>query len=241
MIIFPAIDLKEGQCVRLYKGDMSKATVFSDDPGAQAKQFEDQGAAWLHVVDLNGAFDGKPVNEQAVESIIDSVSIPVQLGGGIRNLDTIRYWFDRGVERVILGTVALRDPALVKEACTLFPQKIMVGVDAMNGMVAVEGWVEASDVAVTTLAARFEEAGVAAIIYTDINRDGALLGPDITGAKQLCAATEIPIILSGGMATIDDVQNVKRLQEQGVMGVIIGRALYDGKISLRAAIEMALC
>jgi phosphoribosylformimino-5-aminoimidazole carboxamide ribotide isomerase len=231
MIIFPAIDLKDGQCVRLYQGDMEQATIFNDSPALQAAQFEKEGFRWLHIVDLNGAFAGKPVNGDAVKSILESVSLPVQLGGGIRDLATIEYWLDAGVNRVILGTIALKTPGLVIEACKHFPDKIVVGIDAKDGKVAVHGWANVSEITVIDVAKRFEEAGVSAIIYTDINRDGTLTGPDIEGTKQLAQNISIDVIASGGISSLSDVQKIKTLEIDGVTGVVIGRALYDKKIT----------
>ncbi|MEO1421493.1 MAG: 1-(5-phosphoribosyl)-5-[(5-phosphoribosylamino)methylideneamino]imidazole-4-carboxamide isomerase, partial [Pseudomonadota bacterium] len=206
MILFPAIDLKDGQCVRLKLGDMDAATVFNDDPAAQAATFETQGFEWLHIVDLNGAFEGRPVNASAVEAILSTISMPVQLGGGIRDLATIEAWLEKGVRRVILGTVAVRDPELVRQACGKFPGRVAVGIDARGGKVAVEGWAEASTLGVIELAARFEDAGAAAIIYTDIDRDGVLKGLNLPATAELAQSTAIPVIASGGLASIDDVR-----------------------------------
>ena len=236
MILFPAIDLKDGQCVRLLRGDMDKATIYAGDPAAQAKAFAETGCEWLHLVDLNGAIEGHPANAAAVENILAAIDIPVQLGGGIRDLDTIAMWLDRGIARVILGTLALRDPEIVIEACKKFPNQIAVGIDARGGMVAVEGWVETSDMAVTALAARFEDAGVAAIIYTDIDRDGALTGVNVESTAELARSTKIPVIASGGVASLDDI---KALKATGApfQGVISGRALYDGRLDLTEALK----
>ncbi|MCW1404253.1 1-(5-phosphoribosyl)-5-[(5-phosphoribosylamino)methylideneamino]imidazole-4-carboxamide isomerase [Novosphingobium sp. MW5] len=198
MILYPAIDLKDGQCVRLYKGAMEQATVFNDDPAAQAKAFADQGAEWIHLVDLNGAFAGKPVNAGAVESILQTVSVPCQLGGGIRDMATIEAWLSKGLRRVILGTVAVENPALVREAARAFPGQVAVGIDARKGRVATKGWAEETDVMVTDLARAFEDAAVAAIIYTDIDRDGAMQGPNVEATAALARATSIPVIASGG-------------------------------------------
>ncbi|MCH2037521.1 MAG: 1-(5-phosphoribosyl)-5-[(5-phosphoribosylamino)methylideneamino]imidazole-4-carboxamide isomerase [Rickettsiales bacterium] len=239
MIIFPAIDLKDGQCVRLKKGDMEQATIFNDNPAAQASSFEKDGFEWIHIVDLNGAFEGKPVNSEAVESIIDAVNIPVQLGGGIRSLETIEHWLEAGVSRVILGTVALRDPELVKKACSLFSGKIAVGIDAKGGKVAVQGWAEDSTVDVESLSLKFEDAGVACIIYTDINRDGILAGPDLEGTKRLAQAITTPVIASGGISSLDDIVALKELETFGVMGAITGRAIYDGKFSSEDVLRVA--
>jgi phosphoribosylformimino-5-aminoimidazole carboxamide ribotide isomerase len=236
MILFPAIDLKDGECVRLKLGDMNQATVFNDDPGAQAKAFEDQGFQYLHVVDLNGAFAGESVNGAAVESILKSVKFPVQLGGGIRTLAHIESWLDKGLARVILGTVAVRDPELVKQAAKKWPGQVAVGIDARGGMVAVEGWAETSELNVIELAKRFEGAGVAAIIYTDIDRDGVLAGINWESTLELAKATTIPVIASGGLASMADIERMTQ-PEYGVLeGAISGRALYDGRIDSREAL-----
>ncbi len=236
MILFPAIDLKDGECVRLKLGDMNQATVFNDDPGAQAKVFEDQGFQYLHVVDLNGAFAGESVNGAAVESILKSVKFPVQLGGGIRTLAHIESWLDKGLARVILGTVAVRDPELVKQAAKEWPGQVAVGIDARGGMVAVEGWAETSELNVIELAKRFEGAGVAAIIYTDIDRDGVLAGINWDSTLELAKATTIPVIASGGLASMADIERMTQ-PEYGVLeGAISGRALYDGRIDSREAL-----
>ncbi len=236
MIFFPAIDLKDGQCVRLLRGDMKAATVFNDDPGAQARAFSAQGCEWLHVVDLNGAFEGKPVNAEAVISILDALDIPIQLGGGIRDLETVDFWLNNGVRRVILGTVALRDPDLVKRACERHPGRIAVGIDAKGGFVAVEGWAEVSEMTAFDLADKFEDAGVAAIIYTDIERDGAMEGPNVKATVDLAARTSTPIIASGGVSSMDDLKALKRAGGDLLEGVISGRAVYDGRIDPAAAI-----
>ena len=238
MILFPAIDLKDGKCVRLRRGEMEEATVFNDDPTAQAAAFEAQGFEWLHVVDLNGAFEGKPVNEAAVEAILDAVHIPVQLGGGIRDLDTIVTWLDKGVVRVILGTAALRNPQLVREAARDFPSCVAVGIDARGGKVAVEGWAETSEMSALDLARRFEDAGVAAIIYTDISRDGMLAGLDLDGAATLARNVSIPVIASGGLASIEDVRRLLRPDYAMLEGAIAGRALYDGRIDAVEALAL---
>src|SRR6476646_2466147 len=210
MILFPAIDLKDGQCVRLRQGEMSEVTVFNEDPAAQARLFEEQGFEWLHLVDLNGAFAGKPVNEKAVAAILAAVHVPVQLGGGIRYLYTIVAWLEKGIDRVILGTAAVRDPALVREAARDFPSCIAVGIDARDGKIAVEGWAETSEMTALDLAWRFEDAGVAAIIYTDIARDGVLAGLNLEATAELAKAVSIPVIASGGLASIDDVHRLLR-------------------------------
>jgi phosphoribosylformimino-5-aminoimidazole carboxamide ribotide isomerase len=238
MIFFPAIDLKDGQCVRLFQGDMDQVTVFGDDPAGQAKGFADAGAKWLHVVDLNGAFSGRPVNEDAVSGILDRIDIPVQLGGGIRDMQTIDFWLDRGVRRVILGTVAVRDPDLVKQACKLHPDRVVVGIDARDGMVAVEGWTELSEITGLELAKEFEDCGVAAIIYTDIARDGAMDGPNIEATVGLANAVSVPVIASGGVSSLEDLEALKATGTGLLEGVISGRALYDGRIDLAAAVEL---
>jgi phosphoribosylformimino-5-aminoimidazole carboxamide ribotide isomerase len=238
MILFPAIDLKDGQCVRLKLGDMDQATIYNDNPAAQALAFEQQGFEWLHVVDLNGAFEGEAVNGLAVEAILDATSNPVQLGGGIRNLDHIESWLDKGIARVILGTIAVRNPDLVKEACKLFPGKVAVGIDAKGGKVAVEGWAEASTLGVIELAKKFEGAGVAAIIYTDIDRDGILAGINWQSTIELANATSIPVIASGGLASLDDIHRMLQPDAQKLEGAITGRALYDGRLDAAEALSL---
>ena len=238
MILFPAIDLKDGQCVRLKLGDMDQATVFNDDPAAQALSFEAQGFEWLHLVDLNGAFAGRPVNKTAVEAILGAVKIPVQLGGGIRNLGQIESWLNQGIRRVILGTVALRDPALVREACRMFPGRIAVGIDARGGRVAVEGWAETSDLAATDLARRFSDAGVSAIIFTDVDRDGILKGLNIESTLELAQAVPIPVIASGGLASMNDINLMLHPDCRILEGAISGRALYDGRIDVPEALRL---
>lgn len=234
MILYPAIDLKDGQCVRLLKGEMSEATVFNDDPGHQAKNFEAAGAEWLHIVDLNGAFAGRPVNADAVESILANLTIPAQLGGGIRDMSTIETWLDKGLARVILGTVAVENPELVRAAAKAFPGKVAVGLDARGGKVATRGWADETEVMVTDLARQFEDAGIAAIIYTDIDRDGAMGGPNIAATEALARAVEVPVIASGGVSSMADLL---RLRDTGVIdGAISGRALYDGAIDLAEAL-----
>lgn len=235
MILYPAIDLKDGQAVRLLRGEMDKATVFNDDPTAQARAFVDAGCEWLHLVDLNGAFAGEPVNAAPVEAILKACNVPAQLGGGIRDMATIETWIDKGLARVILGTVAVENPDLVREAAKAFPGKVAVGIDARNGMVATKGWAEETNVQVTDLARSFEDAGVAAIIYTDINRDGAMQGPNVEATADLASAVSIPVIASGGVSSIADLI---ALRDCGVElnGAISGRALYDGAIDLKEAL-----
>ncbi|MCO8144547.1 1-(5-phosphoribosyl)-5-[(5-phosphoribosylamino)methylideneamino]imidazole-4-carboxamide isomerase [Rhodovulum tesquicola] len=234
MILYPAIDLKDGQCVRLLRGEMDKATVFGDDPAAQALAFQKAGCEWLHLVDLNGAFAGQPVNGAAVEAILAAVNLPAQLGGGIRDMATIEGWLSRGIARVILGTVAVENPALVHEAARAFPGRVAVGIDARKGKVATRGWAEDTDVTATDLARSFEDAGVAAIIYTDIDRDGAMAGPNIAATEDLARAVTIPVIASGGVSSLADLIG---LRDTGVIsGAISGRALYDGALDLAAAL-----
>ncbi len=238
MILFPAIDLKDGQCVRLVQGEMDQATIFSDDPAAQARTFEQQGFQYLHMVDLNGAFEGKPVNGAAVETILDAISIPVQLGGGIRDLATIEAWLTKGISRVILGTVAVTNPDLVREACKEFPGKIAVGIDARGGMVAIEGWAETSTTSAMDLAMIFEFAGVSAIIYTDIERDGVLEGLNLDATAQLARSVSIPVIASGGLASIEDIRKLVREEYAMLEGAISGRALYDGRLDANEALAI---
>jgi len=238
MILFPAIDLKNGQCVRLEQGDMARATVFNLDPAAQAKTFEAQGFEYLHVVDLDGAFAGKPVNAQAVEAMLKAVTFPVQLGGGIRDLATVEAWLAKGIRRVIIGTAAVRDPALVKEAAKKFPGRVAVGLDARDGKVAVQGWAETSTVTALEIAQRFEDAGVAAIIFTDIARDGLLKGLNLEATIALADAIAIPVIASGGLASIDDVKALLAPRAQRLEGAISGRALYDGRIDPAEALKL---
>ena len=238
MIFFPAIDLKEGRCVRLRQGDMDTATVFNEDPSDQACAFEKAGCRWLHVVDLDGALAGRPVNGVVVDSILDMIDIPVQLGGGIRTLATAANWLDRGVRRVILGTAALRDPDLVRSACEAYPGRIAVAIDARGGRVAVQGWSEQSDVPVLDLARRFEDVGVAAIIFTDIGRDGLLAGPNIEATIALARAVSIPAILSGGISSLADLAAIKAAGEDILAGVVCGRAIYDGRIDVARALAL---
>ena len=238
MILFPAIDLKDGQCVRLKLGEMASATVYNADPAAQAREFERQGFEWLHVVDLNGAFAGKSVNSAAVGAILKATRNPVQLGGGIRTIPQIEDWLDRGLARVILGTVAVREPELVREACRLFPGKVAVGIDARGGKVAVEGWAEASSLGAVELAKKFEGAGVAAIVYTDIDRDGVLTGINWEATIALADAVSIPVIASGGLASMADIRRMTMPDARKLEGAISGRALYDGRIDPAEALAL---
>jgi|TARA_B110000263_G_scaffold99240_1_gene86742 phosphoribosylformimino-5-aminoimidazole carboxamide ribotide isomerase len=240
MILFPAIDLKDGKCVRLLRGDMEQATIFNDDPAGQAKAFIDAGAIWLHVVDLNGAFAGVPVNRGAVEKILEVVrhsNIQVQLGGGIRSLVQIERWLTAGINRVILGTAAVKEPELVKEACKLFPDQVAVGVDARQGLVAIEGWAETATLTAIELGFRFEDAGVSVIIYTDIDRDGVLSGVNIDATANIARALTTPIIASGGVSSMKDLISLKPYEADGVVGAISGRALYDGQLDLKTAVN----
>ncbi|MCI2398928.1 1-(5-phosphoribosyl)-5-[(5-phosphoribosylamino)methylideneamino]imidazole-4-carboxamide isomerase [Aliiroseovarius subalbicans] len=237
MILYPAIDLKDGNCVRLVRGEMDQATVFSDSPATQARSFQDAGCDWIHLVDLNGAFAGEPVNGAAVESILDAITVPAQLGGGIRDMATIARWIDKGLSRVILGTVAVENPDLVREAAREYPGKVAVGIDARNGRVATKGWAEETNVMVTDLAKSFEDAGVCAIIYTDINRDGAMQGPNVEATADLARAVSIPVIASGGVSSLDDLRALKACGAP-LNGAISGRALYDGAIDLKAALDV---
>jgi phosphoribosylformimino-5-aminoimidazole carboxamide ribotide isomerase len=230
VILYPAIDLKDGQCVRLLRGDMGQATVFNTDPPAQARAFASQGFSWIHVVDLNGAFEGAPVNGDAVEGILGAVDLNIQLGGGIRTMETIEFWLAKGVARVVLGTVALRDPDLVRRACKQFPGKIAVGLDSRNGFVAIEGWAESTDRMVLDVAKDFADAGVAAIIHTDIDRDGVLTGVNVGATATLAQAQSIPVIASGGVSSLDDIRALLKVENTGIEGVIAGRAIYDGRL-----------
>ena len=238
MILFPAIDLKDGQCVRLKLGDMAQATVFNEDPAAQARDFAEQGFEWLHLVDLNGAFAGRPVNAGAVEAILAATGVPVQLGGGIRDLATVESWLAKGIRRVILGTAAVRDPDFVREACRLHPGRVAVAVDARDGKVAAAGWAESTDIAAADLARRFEDAGVAAIIYTDIDRDGMLRGLNVEATLRLAQATQIPVIASGGLASLDDIRRLIEPDCAILEGAVCGRALYDGRLDGREALGL---
>ncbi|THD42267.1 MAG: 1-(5-phosphoribosyl)-5-[(5-phosphoribosylamino)methylideneamino]imidazole-4-carboxamide isomerase [Bradyrhizobium sp.] len=238
MILFPAIDLKGGECVRLVRGDMAQATVFNTDPAAQAREFERCGFSWLHVVDLDGAFAGKPINASAVEKILASVKMKVQLGGGVRDMKTVAGWLEKGVARVIIGTAAVEDPAFVREASRLYPGRIAVGIDARDGRVAVDGWARTSDVAAIDLGRRFEDAGVAALIYTDISRDGVLQGLNVAATIALAAAVDTPVIASGGLASIEDVKRMLEPDCARLAGAISGRALYDGRLDPREALAL---
>lgn len=235
MIIFPAIDLKDGQCVRLFKGDMNASTVYNDNPAAQAKAFQDAGFKWLHLVDLNGAIEGRSVNAMVVNDILHELTIPVQLGGGIRNMAAIDRWIASGVSRIILGTIAVREPQLVKDACKKYPGKIAVGIDARDGKVAVSGWVEESTMDAIDLAKQFVDVGVAAIIFTDIDRDGTGSGPNVEATQKLAASVPIPVIASGGVGSID---HVKMIKGANLHGVVIGRALYDGSVDAKEALAI---
>jgi len=239
VIVIPAIDLKGGKCVRLEQGLMERDTVYADDPAAQALVWQEKGAEILHVVDLDGAFAGEPKNRRSIEAIVAALSIPVQLGGGIRDLPTIEAYLSMGVGRVIIGTAAQRNPDLVREACRHFPGRIVVGLDARNGMVAVQGWAEVTDVTATDLARRFEGMGVAAIVYTDISRDGMMQGPNIEATRQLAESLSIPVIASGGVSRLDDIRRLCAIESSGVTGVITGKAIYTGALDLAEAIAVA--
>jgi len=238
MILLPAIALKDGRCVRLVQSDMTQATIFNDNPAEQALAFERQGFEYLHLVDLDGAFAGKPVNADAVKAILDVVSIPVQLGGGIRDLRTVERWLEKGVERAIIGTAAVRDPALVREAARLYPGRMAVGIDARNGQVAIEGWAKTAQISAIDLGRRFEDAGVAAIIYTDISRDGVMKGLNIEATLALANATKIAVIASGGLASLADIQRLLEPDCASLAGAIVGRALYDGRLHPAEALEL---
>lgn len=238
MRLYPAIDLKEGKCVRLLQGRMEDATVFNDDPVAQALIWQAAGAEYLHLVDLDGAFKKSPQNKEAVKAILAAVSIPVQLGGGVRDVATLKMYFELGVSRLIIGTAAAKDPLFVKQACQMYPDKIVVGLDARNGYVAVNGWAETSAITAVDLAAEFEDSGVSAIIFTDISRDGMQTGPNLEATAELAARVEIPIIASGGFAGMQDIRNLLRYRERGIEGAILGRSIYTGAIDLREALTL---
>ena len=238
MILFPAIDLKDGACVRLVRGEMDQATTFNDNPAAQARDFAAAGFEWIHIVDLNGAFAGAPVNDAPVAEIIAAIDVPVQLGGGIRDMDTIDHWLGAGVQRVILGTAAIKNPDLVRAACDKYPGRIVVGIDARGGRVAVEGWAETSDTRALDLAMRFENDGVAAIVYTDIDRDGAMQGVNIDATVDLAFALTTPVIASGGVRGISDIADLKAHESAGIEGVISGRAIYDGRLNAAEALAL---
>ena len=239
MIVFPAIDLKDGACVRLRQGDMAQATVFSEDPAAQAQRFVADGASWLHVVDLNGATTGVQVNGPAVESILNTIDIPIQLGGGIRDIATIRNWLERGVGRIVLGTAAIRDPDLVRSACEKYPDQVAIAIDARSGRVATDGWVTDAGRDALDVAHDFDDSGIAAIIYTDIDRDGVLSGVNVETTATLARAVAVPVIASGGVASLDDIRALKTHEPDGIAGVIAGRSIYDGRMSLAAALAVA--
>ncbi|MDY6825165.1 MAG: 1-(5-phosphoribosyl)-5-[(5-phosphoribosylamino)methylideneamino]imidazole-4-carboxamide isomerase [Thermodesulfobacteriota bacterium] len=239
MIIIPAVDIKNGKCVRLLQGRMDAETVFSDDPAAMAKKWADQGARLMHLVDLDGAVQKRPRNLAAIEKIIDSVNTEIQVGGGIRDLDTIRMYMDRGVEKIVIGSAAIHDPSMVAEACRLYPGHIVVGIDARDGMVAIEGWTRSTSVSAVELAKQFEDCGVAAINFTDIQRDGMQTGPNIDAIQALASSVDVPIVASGGVSSLADIKALMPLREYGVTGVITGRALYDGRLDLAEAIAAA--
>lgn len=239
MILFPAIDLKDGRCVRLKRGEMETATVFNDDPAAQARAFADAGFRWLHCVDLNGAFEGWSVNADAIRAIRTSITLPIELGGGIRDMKAIEAWLDAGITRVILGTVAMTNPALVKEAARAFPGRIVVGADAKNGRIATQGWADTTDMTPTELGKRFEDVGVAAILYTDVDRDGLLGGVNVGATVALAKSVSIPVIASGGVSGMSDIEALVAANEPNIEGVVIGRALYDGRIDPKAALALA--
>ncbi|MGA7675772.1 MAG: 1-(5-phosphoribosyl)-5-[(5-phosphoribosylamino)methylideneamino]imidazole-4-carboxamide isomerase [Rhizomicrobium sp.] len=238
MILFPAIDLKDGRCVRLKRGEMHSATVFNDDPAAQARAFADAGFEWLHCVDLNGAFEGRSANAEAVKAIRAAVSLPIQLGGGIRDMKGVEAWLGAGITRVILGTVALTDPALVKEAARAFPGRIVVGADAKGGRIATQGWAETTELTPAELCERFEDAGVAAILFTDVDRDGLLHGVNVRATAALARSVNIPVIASGGVSGLEDIEALLTADEPNITGVVIGRALYDGRIDADAALTL---
>jgi phosphoribosylformimino-5-aminoimidazole carboxamide ribotide isomerase len=239
VILYPAIDLKDGRCVRLLHGDLNKETVFNTSPADQAQQFQKQGFSWLHVVDLNGAVEGRPVNAAAVADIMNAISIPVQLGGGVRTMEAIEAWIEAGIDRVILGTVAVKDPALVKAAARQWPEQIAVAIDARDGMVATEGWIGASDLGVIELAKRFEDAGVAALIVTDIGRDGAMVGVNVDQVGEVADAVSIPVIASGGIASVRDLELLKARKGVPIAGAVLGRSLYEGAVDPAQALKIA--
>jgi len=239
MIIIPAVDVKNGKCVRLFQGRMDSETIFSNDPAAMAKRWEEEGAEIIHVVDLDGAFEKSPQNLDAIKSIVKNIHVPVQLGGGIRNMDTIKLYIDIGIKRVIIGTEAINNPQLVKDACKKFPDQIVVGIDARDGLVAIEGWTQATQIKAVDLAKKFEDCGVVAINFTDIHRDGMQTGTNIEETRRLAEAVSVPVIASGGVSTIEDIKNLLPLEEAGVIGVITGRALYSGTLNLKEAIEVS--
>jgi phosphoribosylformimino-5-aminoimidazole carboxamide ribotide isomerase len=238
-MIIPAVDIKDGRCVRLQQGEMDRETVFSNNPALMAQRWQEAGAELLHLVDLNGAIDKKPKNLTTIQAILDAVHIPVQLGGGIRDMDTIATYIDRGVSRVVLGTEAIRNPDLIIQAALRFPERIVVGIDARNGFVAIEGWTETTETTAIDLARRFENVGLAAINFTDIHRDGMQTGPNLEATRRLAEAVTIPVVASGGVSTIEDIKNLLRLESAGVQGVITGKALYDGSLDLKEAIALA--
>lgn len=238
LILFPAIDLKEGKCVRLYKGEMDQSTIFNDNPVSQAQEFKNDGFSWLHLVDLDGAFAGKSVNSHAVRAIVQAIDIPIQLGGGIRGMQTAEYWLDLGIKRLILGTAAVKNPSFVQEACKAFPGHIAVGIDARNGMIATEGWAEQSDISAIELCKKFEDIGVSAIIYTDINRDGALEGVNIPETAHLAQSISIPVIASGGLSGYEDIKALRQVQHTGIIGAISGKAIYEGRLKANKALEL---
>jgi len=239
VILYPAIDLKDGRCVRLLHGDLNKETVFNTSPADQAQQFQKQGFSWLHVVDLNGAVEGRPVNAAAVADIMNAISIPVQLGGGVRTMAAIEAWIEAGIDRVILGTVAVKDPSLVKAAARQWPEQIAVAIDARDGMVATEGWIGASDLGVIELARRFEDAGVAALIVTDIGRDGAMVGVNVDQVGEVADAVSIPVIASGGIASVRDIELLKARTGVPIAGAVLGRSLYEGAVDPAQALRIA--
>ena len=238
MLIIPAIDIKGGKCVRLFQGKMNQETVYSDDPVSVAKRWEDEGAEFLHLVDLDGAVSGVPKNKEIIGNIIKAVKIPVEVGGGIRNIDSIKEYIFMGAQKVIIGTTALENPELVHEACKMHSDKIMVGIDAKNGQVAVRGWKDVTGTSASALAKKFEGMGVSGIIYTDISRDGTLSGPNIDSIKSFAESIDTPVIASGGVSNINDIKNIMKLTKHGVTGVIVGKAIYSGTVNLREAIEL---